>query len=124
MVAAVSDYICKKEFSGKLKKEKLGDSFSLELIKNRDILKDIEKNEIKAIGFKAEFDKSNALRSAKNMLRDKNLDAVCLNILNQYNSFGSEQNEITFISKKGEKNISLDTKLNISFQILKELKEI
>ncbi len=124
MVAAVSDYICKKEFSGKLKKEKLGDSFSLELIKNRDVLKDIEKNGIKAIGFKAEFDKSNALKSAKNMLRDKNLDAVCLNILNQHNSFGSEQNEITLISKKGEKNISLDTKLNISFQIFKELKEI
>ncbi len=124
MVAAVSDYICKKEFSGKLKKEKLGDSFSLELIKNRDILKDIEKNGIKAIGFKAEFDESNALKNAKNMLRDKNLDAVCLNILNQYNSFGSERNEITLISKKGEKNISLDTKLNISFQIFKELKEI
>ena len=124
MVAAVSDYICKKEFSGKLKKEKLGDSFSLELIENRDILKDIEKNGIKAIGFKAEFDESNALKNAKNMLRDKNLDAVCLNILNQYNSFGSERNEITLISKKGEKNISLDTKLNISFQIFKELKEI
>ncbi|MFK5880918.1 MAG: bifunctional phosphopantothenoylcysteine decarboxylase/phosphopantothenate--cysteine ligase CoaBC [Sulfurospirillum sp.] len=124
MVAAVSDYICKEEFNGKLKKEKLGDRFSLELIKNRDILQDIEKNGIKTIGFKAELDKNTALKSAKDMLKNKNLDAVCLNIIDKNNNFGSEQNEITLISKKKETKLSLDTKLNISFKIFEELKNI
>ncbi len=124
MVAAVSDYICKNRFSGKLKKENLGDEFSLELVKNIDILKEIDKNDIKSIGFKAELDKNSALKNAKNMLVNKNLDAVCLNILDKDNSFGSEYNEITLITKNKEEKLKLDTKLNISFQILKKLENI
>ena len=77
MIAAVSDYICKNNYSGKLKKERLGEEFSLELVKNMDILKEIDKSEIKTIGFKAELDKNSALKNAQKMLIDKNLDAVC-----------------------------------------------
>jgi len=124
MIAAVSDYICKENFNGKLKKDDIGDEFSLELVKNRDILSSIDKNSIKTIGFKAELDKNSALQSARNMLKDKDLDAVCLNILDEQNGFGSSKNEITLISKKEEKKLSLDTKLNISFKILEELKKI
>jgi phosphopantothenoylcysteine decarboxylase/phosphopantothenate--cysteine ligase len=124
MVAAVSDYICKEDFRGKLKKEHLGENFSLELIKNRDILASIDKSGIKAIGFKAELDKKTALQSAKNMLKEKNLDAVCLNVLDEKNGFGSDKNEIILISKKSEKRLPLKSKLNISFDILRELKEI
>jgi len=124
MVAAVSDYVCKNKSTGKLKKEDIGDNFTLELVKNRDILKEINKQDIKAIGFKAELDETNALRNAKNMLVNKDLDAVCLNILDKENSFGSEKNKITLITKDREIQLNLDTKINISFQILKELKQI
>ena len=122
MVAAVSDYICKEEFEGKLKKEDLGEEFSLKLVKNSDILKNIDKNNIKTIGFKAEMDKKTALQNAREMLINKNLDAVCLNIIDNKNSFGSDQNEITLITKNSDILLELNSKLNISFQLLKELK--
>ena len=124
MVAAVSDYICKEKFVGKLKKSDLGEEFSLNLIKNSDILKNIDKNDIKTIGFKAEMDKKNALKNAREMLVNKNLDAVCLNIIDNKNSFGSDQNEITLITKNSDILLELNSKLNISFQLLKELKHI
>jgi len=123
MTAAVSDYTCKEKFSGKLKKSVLGEEFSLKMVKNRDILKEIDKTEIKAIGFKAELDKKSAKNSAKNMLIEKNLHAVCLNILGEQNGFGSDKNEITIIKKESEKTLKLDSKLNIAFKILDELKE-
>ncbi len=122
MVAAVSDYVCKEEFKGKLKKKELGEEFSLKLIKNSDILKNIEKNNIKTIGFKAEMDKKTALQNAREMLINKNLDAVCLNIIDNKNNFGSDKNEITLITKNGDIFLELNSKLNVSFQLLKELK--
>ena len=121
MVAAVSDYVCKEEFKGKLKKKELGEEFSLKLIKNSDILKNIDKNNIKTIGFKAEMDKKTALQNAREMLINKNLDAVCLNIIDNKNNFGSDTNEITLITKNTDILLELNSKLNISFQLLKEL---
>jgi phosphopantothenoylcysteine decarboxylase/phosphopantothenate--cysteine ligase len=85
MVAAVSDYIPKEKFDGKLKKEKLGETWSLELSKNIDILANLDKKDIFSIGFKAEMDKKEAKSNAQNMLKNKNLDAVCLNILDESN---------------------------------------
>jgi phosphopantothenoylcysteine decarboxylase/phosphopantothenate--cysteine ligase len=124
MVAAVSDYICEEVYSGKLKKSKLGKNFDLKLTKNIDILQAIDKTNIKTIGFKAEFDKQNALKSAKNMLKEKNLDAVCLNTIEDKNSFGSDNNEITLITKNSQTILPLASKLRISFEILDKLKNI
>ena len=72
-IAAVSDYIPKEKFEGKLKKEKLGETWSLELTKNIDILATLNKSEIYAIGFKAEMDKKEAKSNAQNMLKNKNM---------------------------------------------------
>ena len=117
MVAAISDYIPKESFSGKLKKEKLGETWSLELSKNIDILATLNKSEIYAIGFKAEMDKKEAKTNAQNMLKNKNLDAVCLNILDETNSFGSQNNNIELILKDRSFDFSGD-KLDISLEIL------
>ena len=117
MVAAISDYIPKESFSGKLKKEKLGETWSLELAKNIDILATLNKSEIYAIGFKAEMDKKEAKTNAQNMLKNKNLDAVCLNILDENNSFGSQNNNIELILKDRSFDFSGD-KLDISLEIL------
>ena len=117
MVAAVSDYIPKQKVSGKLKKEKLGETWSLELSKNIDILATLNKSEIYAIGFKAEMDKKEAKTNAQNMLKNKNLDAVCLNILDENNSFGSQNNNIELILKDRSFDFSGD-KLDISLEIL------
>ena len=117
MVAAISDYIPKESFSGKLKKEQLGETWSLELAKNIDILATLNKSEIYAIGFKAEMDKKEAKTNAQNMLKNKNLDAVCLNILDESNVFGSDTNKIELILK--DKSFDFyGNKLNISLEIL------
>ena len=116
MAAAIVDY--KPEYKkGKLKKEHIGEKMVLELSQNIDILKAIKDKPLKKIGFKAERDEKNALKYAKNTLINKNLDAICLNLLTK-NDFGSEENEIIFITKDKEILFEQDTKENIAFRIV------
>lgn len=124
MVSAVSDYRVKFKQDGKLKKEMLGESWNLELTKNIDILNSINRDGVKTIGFKAEMDSEKAIENAKNMLINKNLSGVCLNILNENNSFGSDENKIEFISKSKIIDIPKMDKLSLSFKILKNCKNI
>lgn len=124
MAAAVSDYKPLHVKEGKLKKQDIGDSWDLELTKNRDILSSLDKKDLKVIGFKAEFDKKNALLHAKKMLKDKNLDAVCLNILGDDVNFSSQKSRISFITKNGKKEFSLKDKLDIGFEIIEASREL
>ncbi len=124
MVAAVSDFIPVKTEKGKIKKDKIGDKMELKLTKNIDILSNVKTEEVYKIGFKVETDKKSALKNAKNMLYSKDIDAVCLNIIDKNNSFGSDFNEIEFIDKKRVITLSKDTKLNISIKILELAKEL
>ena len=117
MASAVSDYI-PTFFDGKLKKEELGEVWKLELQKNEDILSSLPKGNLITIGFKAECDEKTALTSAKKMLVNKNLDAVCLNVISKENSFGGNTNEITFITKTSQIALQKDTKDAIAEQIL------
>ena len=122
MVAAVSDYVPAFPQDGKLKKELIGTSWTLELKQNMDILKSLDKEGIISIGFKAEMDETTALNSATRMLENKNLDGVCLNILNEENSFGSENNNIELILKDSSFEFK-GTKLDVSLNILEKLEE-
>ena len=122
MVAAVSDYVPAFPQDGKLKKELIGTSWNLELKQNMDILKSLDKEGIITIGFKAEMDETTALNSATRMLENKNLDGVCLNILNEENSFGSENNNIELILKDNSFEFK-GTKLDVSLNILEKLEE-
>ena len=122
MVAAVSDYVPAFPQDGKLKKELIGTSWNLELKQNMDILKSLPKEGIVSIGFKAEMDETTAMNSATRMLENKNLDGVCLNILNEENSFGSENNNIELILKNSSYEFK-GTKLEVSLNILEKLQE-
>jgi len=122
-VAAVSDYIPSIPKNGKLKKNDIGEKWSLDLKKNIDILDSIDKKGIYSIGFKAELDHTTAKKNATDMLQKKKIDAVCLNIIDQDNNFGSNTNEIDFITHSSITKIPKETKLNISFSILNQLKE-
>ena len=124
MVAAVSDYVPKFPQNAKLKKEDIGDTWELSLKQNIDILNSIDKEGITVIGFKAEMDKEKAEKNAMKMLQEKQLDGVCLNILDNAASFGSADNEIEFITKENELHIPKADKLSISFKILNNAKEI
>ena len=122
MVAAISDYLPAYPQEGKLKKELIGTQWNLELKQNMDILKSLDKEGIVTIGFKAEMDETTALNSATRMLENKNLDGVCLNILNENNNFGSNTNEIELILKNSSFEFK-GPKLNISLEILEKLQE-
>lgn len=124
MAAAVSDYLPSSNHTGKLKKENLGDTWNLELTQNKDILASIDKKNITSIGFKAEMDESVAYDNAKKMLEKKNLDAVCLNVLTSTNSFGSNHNSITFITKEKSTTLPLTDKLSLALDLVELAKEL
>ena len=120
-VAAVSDYIPTFPQIGKIKKADIGDTWDLKLKKNIDIVDTLDKDRIYTIGFKAEMNKSLAKDNATNMLQNKNLDGVCLNIIDQSNNFGSDTNSINFITPNDDANFD-GSKLEVSMQLLDKLK--
>ncbi len=124
MAAAVSDYIPKFPQAGKLKKDMLGDEFELSLTQNIDILNSVDKEGIVTIGFKAEMDKTNAEANASKMIDAKNIDAVCLNILKDSSSFGTDTNKVEFISPNKKESISDADKLSVAFEILNHAESI
>ena len=115
MAAAISDYIPSQKAKGNIKKS--GANLNLELKENIDILSSLKELKCKKIGFKMEMDEQSALSSAKNMLENKALDAVCLNVLKAQNYFGSEQNEVLFITKNSQKMLKMASKHEIAAQI-------
>ncbi len=121
-LAAISDYTPTNIQDGKLKKDNIGDTWNLELKKNIDILNEINKDGIYTIGFKAEMDKLNAFKYASNMLVNKNLSAVCLNILSEKNTFGSLTNELEVITKSSNTKLPSKDKLSLSLELLDTLK--
>ncbi len=136
-VSAVSDYTPTFPQIGKIKKDDIGDNWALKLKKNIDILNSIEKQGIYTIGFKAEIDKDKAKENAISMLKNKNLDGVCLNIISEDNKFGSDTNKIELltsymnsISGEVEQDTTLvpavfeGTKLEVSLNLLDNLKAI
>ncbi len=64
------------------------------------------------------MDKENALKHATNMLEKKNLNAVCLNILGEKNAFGSNQNEVSFITSTHVEKLLLASKFEIAQTIV------
>ncbi len=122
-VAAVSDYTPKFPQNGKLKKDDIGDTWELPLKKNIDILNSLDKDGIYTVGFKAEMDQIDAKDNAINMLKDKSLDAVCLNILDKDNTFGSDSNTINLISNDNKENELSGSKLEVALNLLDILGE-
>jgi len=124
MVAAVSDFTPKFPQDGKLKKSMIGESWNIEMKQTSDILSSLDKTDIKTIAFKAEMDDQNGLASAQELLEKKHVDAVCYNLLNSSKSFGTDDNEITFITKENQVSLGKDNKLILSDKILAEAKKL
>ena len=117
MCAAVSDFVPTR-IDGKIKKEDVGEILSLSLKRNVDILQSLKEFKCKKIGFKLEIPSESAHKNARAMLEQKGLDAVCLNILGEKNSFASEQNEVNFITKNNETLLPLASKDEIAGRIV------
>ena len=124
MVAAVSDFTPKFPQEGKLKKSMLGEAWNLELKQTEDILSSLDKMDIKTVAFKAEMDSEHGLANAQALLDQKRVDAVCYNLLNNSESFGTSDNEITFITKEKQTPLGKADKLTLSDKILTEAKTL
>ena len=98
MASAVADY--KPENLAKTKIKKTESTFTLNLIKNPDILATLGKNKTKGqflVGFALET--NNELKNAKEKLTKKNLDMIVLNSLNDSGAgFGYDTNKVTIIT--------------------------
>ena len=124
--AAISDFKPVQAVKNKIKKENGLDSIKLEPTK--DIL--LELGKIKTsqflVGFALETD--NFIRNAKNKLKSKNLDAIVVNKIDDFNPISSDYNQIDFINSdlkitSFEKKLKTDVSGDILNQIIKNVKE-
>jgi len=124
MVAAVADFKPKSPKKGKLKKASLGDEWNIELVQNPDILSTLKRKGVKTVGFKAEMDSEEGLNNAVKLLVQKNVDAVCYNLLKDAKSFGGDENEITFITNKTQTSLGRHDKLTLSHNIVTQAEKL
>jgi phosphopantothenoylcysteine decarboxylase/phosphopantothenate--cysteine ligase len=97
---------------------------SIDLIQNIDILKYLGENKTEKqilVGFALETD--NETQNALIKIKNKNLDAIVLNSLNDKGAgFGHDTNKVTFINKNGlVKKFDLKSKIDVSIDIFNEL---
>jgi len=117
MSAAVADF--KPKIISNLKIKKKDDFMSLDLQKTRDILSYIGNNKSNQflVGFALETD--NEFDNAKEKLKNKNLDLIVLNSLNDIGAgFGFDTNKISIIDKENKiTNFPLKSKELVSNDI-------
>ena len=122
MSAAVSDYKPSKKNHNKIKKDK-SEKISVQLIKNKDILKSLAFKKTKGqkvIGFSLETE--DELKNATKKLKNKNLDAIILNSLNDEGAgFNLPTNKISFITSSYLKDFTIKTKKDVAKDILLEV---
>ena len=122
--AAVSDYRPQEYMPNKMKKQK--DEWSISLVKNRDILKELGKKKTHQflIGFAAETD--HVEQYALDKLKNKNLDMIVANDVSMEGAgFGSDTNIVTIFKKDGSKRaLEKLSKNKVAIEILKEAYEM
>jgi len=119
--AAVADYRPKEIASQKIKKAEA--TLSIELVKTKDILAslgEIKKNQY-LVGFALET--NNELENAKAKLKNKNLDLIVLNSLNDKGAgFKTETNKVTFIDNKEKvTTFDLKSKKEVAIDLINEI---
>lgn len=124
MAAAVSDFTPKYPQIGKMKKSDIGKSWNIDLKQNPDILSSINKENLTTIGFKAEMDAKRGLANAQSLIETKGVDAVCYNLLQDSSSFGTNSNQITFITQADSVDLGESDKLTLAFRILDQCRKL
>ncbi len=122
MVGAVADFTPKFPQQGKLKKSMLGENWQIELTQTSDILSTLtqDRDGVTTIAFKAEMDSEEGLNNAKALLLQKEVDAVCYNLLKDAKSFGGEENSITFITKDSMVDLGRHHKFDLAEKIVQQ----
>jgi len=125
LAAAVADYTPKNVSKNKIKHSQYNSS--LEFVPTNDIaayLGSVKKSNQITIGFALETE--NEIKNAKQKLKNKNLDLIVLNSLNDKGSgFGTETNKVTFIFKNNKiRNFELKHKSEVAEDIVNELHKL
>ena len=122
--AAISDFKPKKINNRKIKKETGLDSIDLQ--PTLDILKELGKIKTSQflVGFALETD--NVIENAKSKLKSKNLDAIVVNKIGDFNPISSDYNQIDFINSNleitsFEKKLKIDVSNDIINQIIENV---
>jgi phosphopantothenoylcysteine decarboxylase / phosphopantothenate---cysteine ligase len=120
MAAAVSDFRTAKRSSKKIKKETGPGKFTLNLIKNEDILRYAgkHKNGKTLIGFALETE--NEIENAAKKMKSKNLDYIVVNNPTVPGAaFGSDTNKVTILGTGGfRKEYDIMSKTEVAHRIL------
>ena len=119
--AAVADYRPKTISDQKIKKE--AGPMNLEMVRNEDILKSMGKKKKHQflVGFALET--QNEVANANRKLKEKNLDAIVLNSLNDEGAgFGQKTNKVSFLDKNSDlKTFEVKAKSDVAIDIWKEI---
>lgn len=120
MPAAISDYRVASPSASKLKKSELGEKFSIEMVRNPDIIAGIAESKpanTKLVGFAAETESGAALKSvAFSKLQAKKLDFIVANDVSEGKAFDKDFNDVVMMSKTESSEVS-GTKLEIANKI-------
>jgi len=115
--AAVADYRIKKVAEQKLKKN--DDTMVLDLVKNKDILKQVASLESKpfCVGFAAETESLE--QNARAKLKNKKLDIIAANEVGSSESgFEVDMNALSVYWEGGEKQLPFQTKKSIAVELI------
>ena len=125
--AAISDFKPIKTNNSKIKKESGLDSIDLQ--PTPDILKELGKIKTSQflVGFALETE--NVIENAKSKLKSKNLDAIVVNKIGDFNPISSDYNQIDFINSNlevtsFEKKLKIDVSNDIISQIIENVNKI
>jgi phosphopantothenoylcysteine decarboxylase/phosphopantothenate--cysteine ligase len=128
MAAAVADYRAEHISESKIKKETVGDTLTLTLVKNPDILAGVAASarpDQVIIGFAAETAASEAelLERGRSKIVRKGCDYLVLNSVGWTAGFATDGNTITVINRDGVRVIQADgSKLHVANRILDVLR--
>jgi phosphopantothenoylcysteine decarboxylase/phosphopantothenate--cysteine ligase len=125
MAAAVADYRPVEQIEGK--RAKSGASWVLELEPTADVLAQLgeqERNGQVLVGFGAELGEA-GLERKRRMLTDKNLDLVVYNDVSAPGiGFDSGDNEVTLVTRSGERELPRASKAEIAAGIVDEVERL
>ncbi|MEC7836262.1 MAG: phosphopantothenoylcysteine decarboxylase, partial [Chloroflexota bacterium] len=121
MAAAVADWRPSKKLDSKAKKNQ-SDTWSLELVKNPDIIAGINSTNLIKVGFAAESE--NLVKNSKTKIKSKNLDFIVANDITASDSgFSVDTNKVTIIHADGTTEaLPLMSKYDVAHSILDRVK--
>ena len=121
MAAAVADWRPLKKMDSKAKKS-TSDTWSLELVKNPDIIGSIKNDSLIKVGFAAESE--NLIENSKTKVKSKNLDFIVANDITAKDSgFSVDTNKVTIIHSNGNiESLPLMSKYDVGHSILDRVK--